>query len=43
MLFYKFIIKNPYQLNKRLLSNKRLSKPIKIVYYTKSNYKIRFL
>ena len=40
---YKFIIKNPYQLNKRLLSNKRLSKPIKIVYYTKSNYKIRFL
>ena len=40
---YNFIIKNPYQLSKRLLSNKSLIKPIKIVYYTKSNYKFKFL
>ena len=38
----KFIIKNKYQLKKKLLSNKRLSKPIKIIYYTRSNYKYIF-
>ncbi len=37
-----FIKKNPYQLSKRLISDKRLDKPIKIVYFTKSNYKYKF-
>ena len=39
---YSFIIKNKYQLSKRLISNKRLNKPIKIIYYTRSNYSIKF-
>ncbi len=38
-----FIRKNPYQLSKRLVSNKRLSKPIKIIYFARSNYKYKFL
>ncbi|MBR3661056.1 MAG: UvrD-helicase domain-containing protein [Bacilli bacterium] len=40
---YHFIIKNPYQLSKILISNKRLSNPIKIVYYTRSNYEYKFI
>lgn len=40
---YSFIIKNKYQYSKKLVSNKRLEKPIKIIYYTKSNYKYMFL
>ena len=39
---YSFIIKNHYQLSKKLISDKRLTKPIKIVYFTKSNYKYKF-
>ncbi len=39
---YRFIIKNHYQLSKRLVSDKRLIKPIKIVYFTKSNYEFKF-
>ncbi len=39
---YKFIIKNSYQLKKKLISDKKLKKPIKIVYYTRSNYKFKF-
>ena len=39
---YRFIIKNHYQLSKILLSSKRVNKPIKIIYYTRSNYKIIF-
>lgn len=39
---YAFIIKNRYQLKKKLKSNKRLFKPIKIVYYTRSNYSYIF-
>ena len=39
---YSFIIKNSYQLKKNLISKKRLYKPIKIVYYTRSNYKYIF-
>ena len=40
---YHFIIKNPYQLSKILISNKRLNKPIKLVYYTRSNYEYKFI
>ena len=40
---YHFIIKNPYQLSKLLNSNKRLESPIKIVYYTRSNYEYKFI
>ena len=39
---YNFIIKNRYQLRKKLLSDKRLNKPIKLVYFTKSNYTYMF-
>jgi len=39
---YKFIIKNHYQLSKKLISNKRLFRPVKIVYFTRSNYKYIF-
>ncbi len=39
---YGFIIKNKYQLSKRLMSNKRLKNPIKLVYYTRSNYSSLF-
>ena len=39
---YNFIIKNRYQLRKKLLSDKRNDKPIKIVYYTRSNYTYMF-
>ena len=39
---YRFIIKNHYQLSKILISNKRLNKPIKIIYYTRSNYEYIF-
>ena len=39
---YKFIIKNHYQLSKILVSNKRNIKPIKLIYYTRSNYEIKF-
>ena len=40
---YSFIIKNHYQLSKKIVSNKRLKNPIKLVYYTKSNYEYKFL
>ncbi len=40
---YQFIKKNPYQLRKKLVSFKSISNPIKIVYYSKFNYKIVFL
>ena len=40
---YSFMIKNHYQLSKKLISEKRLIKPIKLVYYTKSNYQYKFL
>ena len=39
---YYFIKKNRYQLRKRLLSDKELSNPIKLVYYTRSNYSYMF-
>ena len=39
---YNFIIKNHYQLSKRLNSHRNLDKPIKIIYYTKSNYEFIF-
>jgi len=39
---YHFIIKNPYQLSKMLVSNKKLDKPLKLVYYTRSNYEYKF-
>ena len=39
---YSFIIKNRYQLSKRLISDKKKFKPIKIIYYTRSNYEIIF-
>lgn len=39
---YGFIIKNHYQLSKIILSSKKLNKPVKIVYYTRSNYEIIF-
>ena len=40
---YSFIIKNHYQLSKKIISNKRLKNPVKLVYYTKSNYEYKFL
>ena len=40
---YNFIIKNHYQLSKKIISNKRLKNPVKLVYYTKSNYEYKFL
>ena len=40
---YKFIIKNPYQLSKKIISNKRLQKPVKLVYFTRSNYEYKFI
>ena len=40
---YQFIIKNHYQLSKKIVSDKGLNKPIKIVYFTKSNYEYKFL
>ena len=33
----KFILKNPYQIKKKLISNKHLLKPIKIIYYNDYN------
>ena len=39
---YYFIIKNKYQLEKQLISDKRLKSPIKIIYYTRSNYRFIF-
>ena len=39
---YYFIIKNKYQLKKQLISDKRLKSPIKIIYYTRSNYRFIF-
>jgi len=39
MIANKFILKNRYQIRKYVISDKRLLFPIKIVYYTKSNYK----
>ena len=39
---YSFIIKNHCQLSKRLISDKKLNNPIKIVYYTRSNYQYKF-
>ena len=38
-----FIRKNPYQLRKRLVSSKRNKNPLKIIYYTRSNYKYKFI
>ena len=38
-----FIQKNKYQLSKKIISDKRLKFPVKIVYYTKSNYEYKFL
>ena len=32
----KFIMKNKYQINKKLISNKSIKKPIKIIYYKKN-------
>ena len=32
----KFITKNPYQIKKRIISNKHINKPIKIIYYIKN-------
>ena len=40
---YFFIKKNPYQLRKRMISKKRLVKPLKLVYYTRSNEEYVFL
>lgn len=37
-----FIHKNPYQLSKKLISSKSLKFPIKIVYFTRSNYQYKF-
>ena len=37
----KFINKNPYQIRKRIISNKSINKPIKIIYYVK-NMDIKF-
>lgn len=37
-----FIIKNPYQIRKKLLSSKKLEKPIKIIYYNDQNKKTKF-
>lgn len=39
---YNFIIKNHYQLSKRIISDKRLKNPLKLVYFTKSNYEYKF-
>ncbi|MBQ8892049.1 MAG: UvrD-helicase domain-containing protein [Bacilli bacterium] len=39
---YSFIIKNHYQLSKILVSYKKLNNPLKVVYYTRSNYKYKF-
>ncbi len=39
---YKFIIKNPYQLSKRLKSSKHLTNPIKLIYYQDNDYKEKF-
>ena len=39
---YGFIIKNRYQLSKKIISDKRLKYPIKLIYYTKSNYEFKF-
>ncbi|MBQ4583674.1 MAG: UvrD-helicase domain-containing protein [Bacilli bacterium] len=38
----KFILKNPFQINKKLISNKRLDCPIKIIYYNEKNKKSKF-
>ena len=38
----KFILKNPFQIKKKLKSNKHLHKPIRIIYYTDKNIKKRF-
>ena len=38
----RFILKNPFQIKKKLKSNKHLYKPIRIVYYTDKNIKKRF-
>lgn len=40
---YSFIIKNPYQLSKKIISSKRIFKPIKLIYFTKSNCEYKFL
>lgn len=40
---YHFIIKNHYQLSKKLISDKKLKNPIKIVYWTRSNYEMVFI
>ncbi len=40
---YHFIIKNKYQLSKKIISLKRLDNPIKIVYFTKNNYSYKML
>ena len=40
---YNFIIKNHYQLSKRIISDKGLKNPVKLIYYTKSNYEFKFL
>ena len=40
---YHFIIKNKYQLSKKIETIKRLKNPVKLIYYTKSNYQYRFI
>ena len=43
LIAYHFIIKNKYQLSKKIETIKRFKNPVKLIYYTKSNYQHRFI